>query len=85
MFEILSFFEKALVLVVMLTAPPILAAVISGMLVSVIQSLFQIQDQTLPFAVKLVAVGVTLYLTGRWVGVELVNLSTLTLDTISTL
>lgn len=85
MFEILSFFEKALVLVVMLTAPPILAAVVSGMLVSVLQSLFQIQDQTLPFAVKLIAVGVTLYLMGRWIGVELIKLAELTLQTISTI
>ena len=82
MFELLSFFEKALVLVVMLTAPPILAAVVSGMVVSVLQSLFQIQDQTLPFAIKLLAVGITLYLTGRWIGVELLNLSNLTLQTI---
>lgn len=85
MFEILSFFEKALVLVVMLTAPPILAAVISGMVVSILQSLFQIQDQTLPFAVKLLAIGITLYLTGRWISVELINLSNLTLDSISIL
>lgn len=82
MFELLSFFEKALVLVVMLTAPPILAAVVSGMLVSVLQSLFQIQDQTLPFAVKLIAVGIALYMTGRWIGVELIKLSTQTLQTI---
>lgn len=85
MFEILSLFEKALVLVVMLTAPPILAAVISGMVVSILQSLFQIQDQTLPFAVKLLAIGITLYLTGRWISVELINLSNLTLDSISIL
>lgn len=83
MFEILSFFERALVLVVILTAPPILAAVVSGMLVSVLQSLFQIQDQTLPFAVKLIAVGIALYLTGRWIGVELINLTNLTLQSIS--
>ncbi|MDX1453130.1 MAG: type III secretion system export apparatus subunit SctS [Oleiphilaceae bacterium] len=82
MFELLSLFEKALVLVVVLTAPPILAAVISGMLVSVLQSLFQIQDQTLPFAIKLLSVGIALYLTGRWIGVELLNLSNLSLQAI---
>jgi type III secretion protein S len=74
MFEVLSFFEKGLVLVVVLTAPPLLAAVISGTLVSFLQSVFQLQDQTLGFAVKLLAVGVTLYMTGRWVGVELLKL-----------
>lgn len=82
MFEVLSYFEKGLVLVVMLTAPPVLAAVISGTLVSFLQSVFQLQDQTLGFAVKLFSVGVTLYLTARWVGVELLKLSTQTLQTI---
>ena len=84
MFETLALFEKGLVLVVMLTMPPILAAVISGVVISVIQSLFQLQDQTLPFAIKLIAVGIALYLTGRWMGVELLNLSTLALDAVAT-
>lgn len=35
----------------------------------------QLQDQTLPFCLKLVAVGVTLALTGRWLGVELLQLT----------
>lgn len=82
MFEVLSLFEKALVLVVMLTAPPIIAAVVSGILVSFLQSVFQLQDQTLGFAVKLLAVGITLYLTGRWVGVELLRLATQALQSI---
>ena len=85
MFEVLSLFEKALLLVVMLTLPPVAAAVVSGVLVSLLQSLLQIQDQTLPFAIKLVAVGVTLYLTGRWVGMELMKLTTMALQTIATL
>jgi len=43
----------------------------------------QIQDQTLPFGVKLVAVGVTLVVTGRWIGLELVQLINLTFDMIA--
>ena len=85
MFEVLSYFEKGLVLVVVLTAPPIIAAVVSGVLVSLVQSLFQLQDQTLPFAIKLLSVGVTLYLTGRWIGVELLNLGSQTLQAIHSL
>jgi type III secretion protein S len=34
----------------------------------------QIQDQTLPFGIKLVAVGLTLLVTGRWIGGELLGL-----------
>lgn len=35
----------------------------------------QVQDQTLPFGLKLLAVGVTLAMTGRWIGVELIQLT----------
>ncbi len=85
MYEVLSFFEKGVLLVVMLTAPPILAAVISGVTVSLIQSIFQIQDQTLPFAVKLVAVGAALYFSARWVGGELLALASQSLALIPSL
>jgi len=50
-------------------------AVLVGVVVSLIQAAMQLQDQTLPFSIKLVAVGVTLALTGRWVGVELMQLA----------
>jgi len=36
-----------------------------------IQALTQIQEQTLSFGVKLIAVGITLYLTARWIGGEI--------------
>ena len=35
---------------------------------SLLQALTQIQEQTLSFGVKLAAVGLTLYLTARWMG-----------------
>ncbi|WJV68840.1 type III secretion system export apparatus subunit SctS [Pectobacteriaceae bacterium CE70] len=73
--ETLNLFKQAMVLVVMLSAPPLLAAVMVGVLVSLIQAVMQLQDQTLPFAVKLVSVGLVLAMTGRWIGSELIQLS----------
>jgi type III secretion protein S len=69
-----------MLLVVVLSAPPLIVAVVVGVLTSLIQALMQIQDQTLPFGIKLVAVGITLALTGRWIGVELIQLTSLTFD-----
>ncbi len=63
----------ALLLVLWLSLPPILVASVVGILFSLIQALTQIQEQTLSFGVKLVAVGITLYLTARWVGGEIYN------------
>ncbi|MCP1437766.1 type III secretion protein S [Erwinia persicina] len=73
--DILTLFRQAMLLVVILSAPPLIVAVIVGVIVSLLQAVMQLQDQTLPFAIKLVAVGVALALTGRWIGVELTELT----------
>ena len=73
-------FKQGMLLVVVLSAPPLIVAVVVGVLTSLVQALMQIQDQTLPFGIKLVAVGITLALTGRWIGVELILLINLTFD-----
>ncbi|MET3056233.1 type III secretion system export apparatus subunit SctS [Serratia marcescens] len=73
--DILSFFRQAMLLVVVLSAPPLIIAVLVGVITSLLQAAMQLQDQTLPFCLKLVAVGVTLALTGRWLGVELLQLT----------
>ncbi|SFV13935.1 type III secretion system export apparatus subunit SctS [Pseudoduganella namucuonensis] len=77
MAETLNFFQQGLLLSIMLSAPPLLIAAACGMVVSLIQAVTQIQDQTLPYVVKLVAVGATLAATGRWIGVELIELTNL--------
>ena len=81
--EPIVLFKQGMLLVVVLTAPPLMVAVVVvGVLTSLVQALMQIQDQTLPFGIKLVAVGVTLIMTGRWIGVELIQLINLTFEMI---
>lgn len=71
--EIVSTLVQALYLTLMLSMPAIAVASIVGTLFSLFQALTQIQEQTLSFAIKLIAVGVTLYLTAGWMGGELLN------------
>ena len=78
--EPIVMFKQGMLLVVVLSAPPLIVAVVVGVLTSLVQALMQVQDQTLPFGIKLVAVGITLALTGRWIGVELIQLLNLTFD-----
>ena len=66
---------QVLYLILTLSLPPILVAALVGVLVSLFQALTQIQEQTLSFSIKLIAVTVTLVLTARWVGIELLNYS----------
>lgn len=75
--ETLNFFQQGLMMAILLSAPPLIIAAACGMVVSLLQAVTQIQDQTLPYVVKLVAVGVTLALMGRWIGVELIQLANL--------
>ena len=65
--------SRALTLVLVLSMPPIIAATLVGLLVSLLQALTQVQEQTLSFAVKLVVVSAVLLLTMSWVGDELLR------------
>ncbi|MDP2503805.1 type III secretion system export apparatus subunit SctS [Vibrio sp. 10N.222.54.F12] len=80
--EIIHFATQALTLVLFLSLPPILVAAFVGTLVSLIQALTQVQEQTLGFVVKLIAVIITLFVTAQWLGAELHSFATLTLDKI---
>ena len=81
--DALGLFKQGMLLVVILSAPPLIVAVVAGVLTSLVQALMQVQDQTLPFGIKLVAVGVTLLLTGRWIGGELIQLIGLAFDMVA--
>ena len=71
--DVVSYFTQALYLVLWLSLPPIVVGSIVGTLFSLFQALTQIQEQTLSFGIKLIAVSITILLTARWVGGELFN------------
>ena len=71
---------KGILLVLILSMPPIILATLAGLLVSLMQALTQIQDQTLSFAVKLTVVTLTLLLIGVWLGDELISYATYLFD-----
>jgi type III secretion protein S len=83
--DIVTHVVKALLLVLWLSLPPIIVASVVGTLFSLFQALTQIQEQTLSFAVKLVAVGATLFLTARWMGGEIYNYTVSLFDAFPTL
>ena len=71
--DIVSYMTQALYLTLWLSLPPIAVAAIVGTLFSLFQALTQIHEQTLSFAIKLIAVFITLLLTARWLSGELYN------------
>lgn len=78
--DLVAYLKQALQLALWLSLPPIVVAAVVGVLFSLFQALTQIQEQTLSFAVKLIAVVVTLMLMGSWMGTELYNYTVLVFD-----
>ncbi|AQQ54120.1 flagellar biosynthesis protein FliQ [Planococcus lenghuensis] len=58
--------EQAIYMVILLSAPMLLIALAVGLLVSVFQAMTQIQEQTLAFVPKIIAVFVSLVVFGPW-------------------
>lgn len=66
--EIYSLSYQALILILILSGPPIIISTILGLVVAIFQAATQIQEQTLSFTVKLFAVVFTIIFLGGWLG-----------------
>ena len=62
---------QALLLILILSGPPIIISMIFGLTVAIFQAATQIQEQTLSFTVKLVAVIMTLLLMGGFLAAQI--------------
>ena len=69
--ELLDYAQKCLILMLKLSMIPIAVATVIGVLVSLLQALTQIQEQTLGFAVKLITISITIMACASWMGGEL--------------
>ena len=73
--DVIQITKEALWLVLLLSAPPILAASIVGLLVAFIQAATQLQEQTFVYSVKFVAIVITLFIAASIVGGTLFHFS----------
>jgi type III secretion protein S len=74
--------SEVMILVLYLSMPAILVASGVGLLISLLQALTQVQEQTLPFAVKLIAVSATIAATASFTGNQLIVYTGSILDSI---
>ncbi len=70
---VLRVVREGLLLVLVLSGPPLLASLLVGFLLGVFQGATQIQDSTLAFVPKLVVVLLTLIAIGPLLGAQLVR------------
>ena len=70
---ILEYTVEAISIMMLLSLLPIVIATLIGLLVSLFQALTQIQEQTLSFTVKLVAVIMTLIFLGGFLSAQIMQ------------
>jgi flagellar biosynthetic protein FliQ len=64
---------QTMTLAAKVAAPLLLTALLVGFLISLFQAATQIQEQTLSFVPKMIAVAIALLVTGNWVLAQLVD------------
>lgn len=69
---VISLVQNALYILIIVAAPPLAVSLLVGLLVSILQAATQINEMTLTFIPKLIAMFIVLVLAGPWM------LSTLT-------
>jgi flagellar biosynthesis protein FliQ len=72
---ILKAAREGLLLVILLSAPPLLASLLVGLVVGILQTATQIHEQTLMLVPKLLAVGIVLVAMGPVLGAQLLRFS----------
>ena len=65
--EVTAIASSALFLVIKVAAPVLLVSLVIGLIVSIFQTVTSIQEQTLTFVPKLLAIFIVLLLTGSWI------------------
>ena len=69
----LTVFQKAVMLIMAISAPILLSAIVVGLAISIIQSVTQIQEQTLTFVPKIFAALLVLIVAAPWMIDTFVN------------
>ena len=82
---VLDLSMQALVITGKLAAPVLITSLVVGFAISLIQSITQIQEVTLSFVPKAVAVAVAMIVCGQWMIAEMVTFTTDLFDRIPSL
>ncbi len=83
--SVLDLAQDALIVAAKLGAPILVTALVVGFAISLVQSITQIQEVTLSFVPKAVAVAVAMIVCGHWMIAEMVSFTTDLFDRIPAL
>lgn len=71
--EVLDITREALFLVIECSAPLLLLSLVVGLIISIFQTITSIQEQTLTFVPKILAVFIGLMIFGSWIATNMVD------------
>jgi type III secretion protein S len=77
---LLALGREAVLLVLVVSGPPLLAALAVGLVAGILQAATQVQDQSLAVVPRLAAVLVALGFAGPWIGARVVRFAAACLD-----
>jgi flagellar biosynthetic protein FliQ len=81
---IIRILREGLLLVLLLSAGPMLTSLVVGIVVSILQATTQIQEQTLSYVPKLILVFLSIALLGPWMLAQAAQFTRVIFDTITT-
>ena len=76
-------FRNAIMITALIAGPPLLAALLVGLIVGVLQAATQVNEASISFVSKLVAVGATMAILGSWSMQQLVDYTSRTISSIA--
>lgn len=76
-------FKNAIIVVCMVAGPALIVALIMGLIVGVLQAATQVNEASISFVMKLLAVGVTFVVLGSWSMQKLVDYTGRTIASIA--
>lgn len=74
--EVVMIANQALFTIIKVSAPVLLISMAVGLIISIFQTVTSIQEQTLTFVPKVLAIFLMIMLVGHWMMTEMVNLMT---------
>lgn len=83
--NILDVTREGLLIVLWAVLPVVIVATVSALLVSVLQAVTQIQDQSISQSIRLIAVLVTIVLAAGWLGRDVLRFAERAFQAITTL
>ena len=83
--SVMALGHEAILVALALAAPMLMAALISGLVISLLQAATQINEMTLSFIPKILAVVATIVIAGPWMLTTLVDYIQRTLQSIPTM